>query len=86
VFRAMWVDAVDLADPESLRVVAAKAGHAGDALLERIQDQAVKDVLKANNDEALARGGFGVPTMFVGDQMFFGNDRLDFVEEALSDA
>jgi len=84
VFRATWVDGVDIADPEPLRIIAEKAGLDGDSFLQRIQDQKVKDVLKANNDEALARGGFGVPTIFVGDQMFFGNDRLDFVEEALA--
>jgi 2-hydroxychromene-2-carboxylate isomerase len=40
-------------------------------------------VLKANTEEAVRRGAFGAPTMFVGDQMFFGQDRLDFVAAAL---
>jgi len=49
----------------------------------RIQDQDVKDRLKTTTDEAVARGVFGAPTSFVGDMMFFGNDRLPFVEMAL---
>ncbi len=48
------------------------------------QDDAIKARLKANCDEALARGAFGLPTFFVDGEMFFGNDRVDFVGEALS--
>ena len=44
----------------------------------------IKARLKDNTDEVIARGGFGSPTMFVGDQMYFGQDRLDFVREALA--
>jgi 2-hydroxychromene-2-carboxylate isomerase len=44
----------------------------------------VKDHLKANTQEAADRGAFGAPTFFVGDEMFFGQDRLHFVEEALA--
>jgi 2-hydroxychromene-2-carboxylate isomerase len=44
----------------------------------------VKDRLRANTDEAIARGAFGAPSFFVGDELFFGNDRLDFVAEAVS--
>ena len=47
-------------------------------------DPAIKEALKANTEEAVRRGAFGAPTMFVGDQMFFGQDRLDFVREALA--
>ena len=50
---------------------------------QRIQDQDVKDRLKATTDNAVERGVFGAPTMFVDDMMFFGNDRLPFVEMAL---
>jgi 2-hydroxychromene-2-carboxylate isomerase len=49
----------------------------------RIQEQDVKDRLKATTDDAVARGVFGAPTVFVDDMMFFGNDRLPFVELAL---
>jgi DSBA-like thioredoxin domain len=49
----------------------------------RRADPAVKERLKSSTDEAVRRGAFGAPTMFVDDQMFFGQDRLDFVREAL---
>ena len=50
----------------------------------RIADQSIKDELKANTDEAIRRGAFGAPTFFVGEEMFFGNDRWEFVKEALT--
>jgi 2-hydroxychromene-2-carboxylate isomerase len=53
-------------------------------LMNSIGEQTVKDQLIANTEEAVNRGVFGAPTFFVGDQMFFGQDRLDFVTEALS--
>jgi 2-hydroxychromene-2-carboxylate isomerase len=56
----------------------------GRALLELTADPAVKEALKASTEEAVRRGAFGAPTMFVGDQMYFGQDRLDFVREALA--
>ena len=53
------------------------------AALQAIETAAVKDRLRANTDEAIARGAFGAPTFFVGDELFWGNDRLHFVEAAL---
>ena len=53
------------------------------ALLELSQDPEVKSELAANTDAAVARGAFGAPTMYMDGQMYFGQDRLDFVEEAL---
>ncbi|MGQ3031844.1 MAG: DsbA family protein, partial [Ferrovibrionaceae bacterium] len=47
------------------------------------EDQSVKDELRINTEEAVRRGTFGAPTFFVGDEMFFGQDRLDFVEDEL---
>ena len=55
----------------------------GARTLARIQDQDVKDRLLANTESSVARGSFGAPTCFVGSEMFFGQDRLDFVREAL---
>jgi len=49
-----------------------------------VSDPAVKDRLKRNTEEAVARGVFGAPTFFVGEQMFWGQDRLDFVDQALT--
>ena len=57
---------------------------AADALFAATQEPAIKQQLIANTEEAVARGAFGAPTFFVGDEMFFGQDRLDFVEEALA--
>ena len=62
----------------------ADAGFDPQALLSLASDQAVKDALKSATEEAVRRGVFGAPTCFVGDEMFFGQDRLDFVEEALA--
>jgi 2-hydroxychromene-2-carboxylate isomerase len=68
-----------LSNEDVLAEIAAKAALS----LEDIEDAAIKDELKANTDEAVERGAFGAPTFFVGDQMFFGNDRFDFIKEAL---
>lgn len=83
LFEAMWVDAVDLGDAPALRSVIAAAGFDADHLLARCSEPEIKAHLKANTDEAASRGAFGAPTFFVGEEMFFGNDRLDFLEEAL---
>ena len=65
--------------------IARDAGLPVDEALAGISDQATKDALKANTEEAIERGAFGAPTFFVGDQMFFGNDRFDFIEQALNE-
>ncbi|MBX3025841.1 2-hydroxychromene-2-carboxylate isomerase [bacterium] len=83
MFRAVWVDGRNLADEAVLRAAIEDAGLDAARLLERARDPAVKALLKRNGDEAVERGAFGAPTFFVGDEMFWGNDRLDFVEEAL---
>jgi 2-hydroxychromene-2-carboxylate isomerase len=79
LFDAMWIHEKDLSDKAVLAEIAAKAALS----LDDIEDVAIKDELKANTNEACERGAFGAPTFFVGDQMFFGNDRFDFIEEAL---
>ena len=83
MFRAMWVDGRNLNDMKEVAAVLAAAGLDAAHIAKRIQDQDVKDRLKATTDEAVARGVFGAPTSFVGEMMFFGNDRLPFVEKAL---
>jgi 2-hydroxychromene-2-carboxylate isomerase len=79
VFPAVWVEAADFTKSETLRAILDRVGIAP----ESIEADTVKDALRANTDEAIARGAFGAPTFYVGDEMFFGNDRLDFVEAAL---
>ena len=83
LFRAVWVDGKNLADEAVLEATVAAAGLDAAALLARAKEQAAKDALRRNTEEAVERGAFGAPTFFVGDEMFWGNDRLDFVEEAL---
>lgn len=82
-FRAMWSEGANLADEGVVRDLLTKAGCDADAVIARCAEPAVKDALRANTDEAVERGAFGAPSFFVGDELFFGNDRLDFVEEAL---
>lgn len=84
VFTAMWVDEQDMGQPEVVAAALQKAGLDPAQVLQRVQDPAVKEQLKATTSEAIERGVFGAPTIFVGEQMFFGQDRLDFVAEALA--
>ncbi len=84
MFKAMWVDGRNLNDMAEVGAVLGEAGIDAAKLASRIQDQDVKDRLKTTTDEAVARGVFGAPTSFVDDLMFFGNDRLPFVEMALA--
>jgi 2-hydroxychromene-2-carboxylate isomerase len=83
VYPAFWAEGENLGEPEVVTRVVEKAGLDARALLEGTGDPAVKAELRAITEEAVARGVFGAPTFFVGHEMFFGNDRLDFVERAL---
>jgi 2-hydroxychromene-2-carboxylate isomerase len=83
-FEAYWTALLDISQPDVLVNVCKTAGLDGAAILDRAQSQDVKDRLRVNTDEVIARGGFGSPTMFVdGNDMYFGNDRLELVEAAL---
>jgi 2-hydroxychromene-2-carboxylate isomerase len=82
-FRAMWAEDRDITQEAELRRIAELGGLDPARALAQIEEPAVKDKLRANTDEAIARGAFGAPTMLVGDQLFWGNDRLQFVEAAL---
>jgi 2-hydroxychromene-2-carboxylate isomerase len=83
VFSASWGNAVDLGDQAALRAVLRGAGIDADELLRSIDDQATKDELRQATEVAVERGVFGAPAFFVGGELFWGNDRLDFVERAL---
>jgi len=83
MYKAMWVDGRNLNDINEVAAVLTEAGLDARKFSQRIQDQDVKDRLKATTEDAVERGVFGAPTMFVVDMMFFGNDRLPFVEMAL---
>ena len=83
VFAAMWVDARDMNDPAMVAGVLQAAGFDPAVLLALAAEPEVKDALRKTTEEAVQRGVFGAPTVFVGEQMFFGQDRLDFVRDAL---
>ena len=83
VFSALWVEQINLNDPAVLMAMLAAAGFEPAAMQALVAEPAVKDALRANTESAVARGVFGAPTLFVGQTMFFGQDRLDFVREAL---
>ena len=81
---AATFDVLNPATGEVLAAVARRAGLEPEPLLARSETPQIKDRLRANTEELIARGGFGSPTLFVaGDDMYFGNDRLPLVEAAL---
>lgn len=83
VNRAMWEDGLKMDDPEVIANFLSANGFDGPALLARTQEDAIKAKLVANTEAAVARGVFGIPTFFVGNEMFFGKERLAQVEAAL---
>jgi len=86
MYHAMWVAPRNLNDPAIVGAVLQEAGFDAAKVLALANAQDVKDRLKAVTQEAVERGVFGAPTMFVGQQMFWGQDRLDFVREELARA
>ncbi len=84
VFEAYWGRDEDIAQDEVLRAICVRLGVDAQAFFDGIAQPDVKALLKANADELIARGGFGSPTIFVGtSDMYFGNDRLPLVREAV---
>lgn len=84
VFSEMWEKGCNMADPEIVSKLLSHHGLDGDNLLAKTQDQTVKDLLIANTEKVVARGAFGIPTFFVGNEIFFGKERLNQVEAALN--
>jgi 2-hydroxychromene-2-carboxylate isomerase len=83
VLKAMWEQGENMGDQEVAARVLTNAGFDGKAIMEKTQDPAIKAKLIANTEAAVARGVFGIPTFFVGDEMFFGKERLGQVEEEI---
>jgi len=84
VFESYWEDLEDISRDEVLGEIVERVGLDRGEFFAKIADPAYKAKLRANTDEFIARGGFGSPTIFVnGDDMYFGNDRLVLVREAL---
>lgn len=84
LYRAIWSEGKTLATTDDILAVIAAAGIDTGPITDRIDAQELAAQLDANTTEAAERGVFGTPTIFVGDAMFFGNDRLDFVREELA--
>jgi len=83
-FRAYWERDEDISQEPVLAAIARSVGLDADRCLAAANDQTLKDALRANTEEAAARGAFGSPTIFVGgDDMYFGNDRLPLVRDAI---
>lgn len=82
-YRAIWVERRNMNDPATVGAALQAAGFDAPALLALTNEPEVKEALKATTEEAVQRGVFGAPTFFIGDEMFWGQDRLDFVRAAL---
>jgi 2-hydroxychromene-2-carboxylate isomerase len=83
LYRAIWVEAKNMNDAATVSAVVEAAGFDAAALAASAADPQVKDRLKAVTQDAVARGVFGAPTFFANGQMYWGQDRLDFVRQAL---
>ena len=83
VFEAYWDREEDIADDAVLAALCAQCGVDPAAFFEGIVQPDIKQQLKTNTDELVHRGGFGSPTLFVGDDMYFGNDRLSLLRSAV---
>ncbi|WP_395608271.1 2-hydroxychromene-2-carboxylate isomerase [Pseudomonas sp. B22129] len=83
LFQALWVEGRHLGDPAVVAAVLTEHGFDPEEVLALANDDGVKTSLKDKTEEAIQRGVFGAPSMFVGDRLFFGQDRLEFVREAL---
>ncbi len=86
LFGAFWAEDRDVADKTVIAEVATKAGLDAEAIVRGIDEQETKDALRASTEEAVARGAFGAPAMFLGEDLFWGNDRLDQLEAAIKSA
>jgi 2-hydroxychromene-2-carboxylate isomerase len=84
LFRAMWAEPAPLGSPVEIATLLASSGVTGGMLAEQMDSAELEAKLDASNAAAAARGVFGSPSFFVGDEMFFGNDRLEFLREALA--
>jgi 2-hydroxychromene-2-carboxylate isomerase len=83
-FEAYWSDDLDISRDEVLGEVCRRAGVDATGVFEAIGRQEVKDQLRLNTEEVIARGGFGSPTIFVGGtDMYFGNDRMPLIRDAV---
>jgi 2-hydroxychromene-2-carboxylate isomerase len=83
-FQALWIDGKNMGSSAVAAETLSAAGFDPEDLMARASDPVIKEKLKANTDGAVGRGVFGAPTFFVCEEMYFGQDRLDYVEDALA--
>jgi 2-hydroxychromene-2-carboxylate isomerase len=83
MYRNMWADPKKMDDPNLYRAALDEAGLPTAKIIELIETKPVKDELIANTNGSVERGTFGSPTFYVGDEIYFGKDRLRDVEEAI---
>lgn len=81
--KAMWEDEQNFNDPDVVKAVFAEAGFDAERIFARAQESEVKQRLLENTQSAVARGAFGIPTFFIGDEIFFGKERLGQVEDEI---
>ena len=81
--RAVWAEERDISDPATIRAIVSENGHDAEALLAAAADPAIQAQYEINTEQAIARNVFGFPTFDFGDQLYWGQDRLDFVAERL---
>jgi 2-hydroxychromene-2-carboxylate isomerase len=84
VFTALWAKGANLNDPAVVTATLVDAGFDAADVFALANDAEIKAALKTNTEDAVARGVFGAPTVFVGEAMYFGQDRLDFIRDALA--
>ncbi|MEO9634711.1 MAG: 2-hydroxychromene-2-carboxylate isomerase [Parasphingorhabdus sp.] len=80
----IWEQGLDVTDAEALGKILQDGGFDAEALFAKTQDPAVKQGLMDNTDHAVERGAFGIPTMYVDGEMYFGKERLEQIDEQLS--
>lgn len=83
IFNSIWVEGLNMGDEEVVKSTLSKNNFKTSEILANISSDSVKQTLITNTQLAVDRGLFGVPTIFINNEMFFGQDRLDFVEEIL---
>ena len=84
IFKSIWIDGLNMGDERVVESVLIQNKFDSINILDQIKTDEVKQTLIKNTEEAINRGLFGVPTIFINDEMFFGQDRLDFVEEMIN--
>ncbi len=83
VLRAVWAEERDIADPATLAAIADECGLAGNDLVAAADSEDIAETYRVDTESALARGVFGAPTYVYNNELFWGQDRLDFLERAL---